>query len=196
MKFCSWHMARSELSYHHEQPQWIVSALLLIQTSVPLAHTQSSEQGLLTFGDSVVWMSLYVCEGFMLLFPWVINSFPAAAIIWNLLVPFLGGLLELPFVSSPAPFFPCSVVKSVEMFLSLWWLTALGSFLPGAPEESKVCHMPQTEPSGHWKMLLLQSSTFHLQYRELWQHKTWWHAQKRLHLLYELYKNMMKCAVH
>lgn len=54
-------MAKSELSYHHEQlSQWIASALLLIQTNVPLAHTQSSERGLLTFW----WFSgsnVFVC---------------------------------------------------------------------------------------------------------------------------------------
>lgn len=67
-------MDGSELSHHHEQPKFITSVLLLVQTNMPLAHNQSSEQGFLSLVDSVgLNILLYVSEGFMLLFPLVIN---------------------------------------------------------------------------------------------------------------------------
>lgn len=89
----------------------------------PWLRTRALSKGSSPFGESVaLGVLLCVCEGFVLLFPLVINWFPAAAIVWNLLVSFLGGLLDPPFVSSPQPLSPCSVVKSVEMFPSLGWL--------------------------------------------------------------------------
>lgn len=119
-------MDRSQLSYHSEQPQLISSVLLLIQTNMPLAHDQSPEQVFLTFW----WFNWFEC---LLVRVWrVYAAFP---FVYKLIccnyhyIKSIGVFPRWAFRSSICvfllpPFPPCSVVKYVKIFLSVWWLRA------------------------------------------------------------------------